>query len=176
MPLTAPVVLTGNIAGAYAMKFKVDGVDGDTSLLEILQFLTESAASGGGDTIYIESDWVVKGSADIIVGTNMPGSYQVTIPEGKSISSLQTRIIDAETELNEDGNMVININWNTTDYNLGFVTAFTPFVIFLDDTGNQLTPAELGITVSTVAASGLTSTTIGILGSIEVPFSVKLIF
>lgn len=176
MPLTAPVTITGNIAGAYAMKFTVQGIDGDVSLLELLQFLTESAASGGGDTIYIESDWVVKGSADIIVGTNMPGFYQVTIPEGKSVSSLQTRIIDGVTELDEDGNMLVNIAWNTTDFNLGYITAHTPFVVFLDDAGNQFTPAELGINVTTAVASGLTSTTIGILGSLDTPFSVKLIF
>lgn len=176
MPLTAPVTITGNIAGAYAMKFKVQGIDGDVSLLELLQFLTESAGSGGGDTIYIESDWVVKGSADIAIVSENAGVYEVTIPEGKSVSSLQTRIIDPETELDEEGNMIVNIAWNTTDFNLGYITALTPFVIFLDETGNQLTPAELGINVTSTAASGLTSTTIGILGSLDTPFSVKLIF
>lgn len=159
------------------MKFKLAGVDGDVDLITLLQFLADSAASGGGDTIYIESDWVVKGGAGIEISQDETSLvYAVTIPEGKSISSLQTRIIDPETELDEDGNMIVNINWNTTDFNLGYVTALTPFVLFLDETGNQLTPAELGINVTNAVASGLTSTTIGILGSLEAPFSVKLIF
>lgn len=176
MPLTAPVTLAGNIRGAYDQKFKVQGVDGDVSLLEILQFLTENAGGSGGDSIYVESDWVIKGSTGISIASEA-GVYEVSIPEGKSVSSLQTRIVNPETEFDEDGNMVVNIAWNTTEFNLGYITAHTPFVVFLDETGNQLTPAELGINVTSIVASGLTSTTIGILGSLlEAPFSVKLIF
>lgn len=179
MPLTAPVTLTGNVAGAYAMKFKVQGIDGDVDLLTLLQYLAdtaEAAADTGGDTIYIESDWIIKGSAGIEVGIGFPGTHLFTIPEGKSLSSLQSRMIDSETELDEDGNMSVNINWNTSDYNLGLITAFTPFVFFLDSAGNQFTAAELGISVTNIAASGLTSTAIGINNILDTPFSVKLIF
>lgn len=175
MPLENPVEISGAIRGAYVDEgFDVGGER--YSLLQLLQYILTALNGGGGDTIYIESDWVVKGSADITINSENTGVYEVTIPEGKSVSSLQTRIIDPETELDEEGNMIVNIAWNTTDFNLGYITALTPFVLFLDETGNQLTPAELGINVTSTAASGLTSTTIGILGSLDTPFSVKLIF
>ncbi|WP_421798471.1 hypothetical protein [Haliscomenobacter sp.] len=176
MPLTAPVTITGNIAGAYAMKFKVQGVEGDVSILELLQFLTESAASGSGDSIYIDFDWIIKGSPGIEAGVSLPGTHLITVPEGKSLSSLQTRIVDPETELDEDGNMRVNIAWNTSDYNQGLITAFSPFVFFLDSDGNQFTAAELGIPVTNSAASGLTSTEIGINNILPTPFTIKLIF
>jgi hypothetical protein len=181
MNLTAPVTITGNIAGAYAMKFKVQGIDGDVDLLTLLQYLADTAEGGGGggaggDTIYIDTDWVIKGSEGINVTTSNAGVYEIDIPAGKSISSAQTRIINEVTELNGDGNMVINIDYATSGFNLGFITALTPLVVFLDELGNQFLPSELGITVTNTAASGISSTVIGILGSLEVPFSVKLIF
>lgn len=175
MALTAPVNITATIRGAYTDKFKVEGVEGDTDLLTVLDYLITSVEAGGGK-VYIDSDWVIKGGTGIEVTMNDPGLYEVNIPEGVALESLQTRIIDNETELDEDGNMVVNIGWNTTEFNQGYITALTPYVVFLDETGNQLTPAELGINVTTTVASGITSTTIGILGSLDVPFSVKLIF
>lgn len=175
MPLTAPVNINGNIIGAYAMKFKVAGVDGDVSLLELLQYLTTSVESGGGK-IYIDSDWVIKGAQGITVSSSVAGVYEVNVPEGKILESIQTRIVDDETELDENGNLTIVTAWNTEDFNLGMLTALTPHVSFVDDDGNQLCPSELGINVNHAALIGATTTEIEVLGSLAVPFSVKLIF
>jgi len=175
MPLTAPVTISGNVAGAYAMKFKIDGVDGDVDLMTLLQYLATSVENGGGQ-VYIDSDWLIKGAPGITVTSEVAGVYEINVPRGKVLESVQTRIIAAETELTELGNMTINVAWNTEDFNLGFVTALPPLVVFLDENGIQLSPAELGITVTTLAAIGVTSTEIEILGSLPTPFSVKLIF
>ncbi len=178
MPLESPVVINGSIIGAYNNKFKVAGV-GLVSLEELLQYAINTAEGGGvsgGDKIYIDADWVIKGSDGIVAGVALPGTNVITVPEGKSLSSLQTRIIDPLTELDIDGNMRVNINWNTSDYNQGIITAFTPVVFFLDSDGNQFTAGELGITVRNAAASGLTNTELIIQGSLDTPFSVKLLF
>lgn len=177
MPLSNPVIINGSIIGAYNNKFNVAGV-GLVSLEELLQYAINTAETGGGgDKIYIDADWVIKGSEGIVAGVALPGTHLVTVPEGKSLSSLQTRIIDPITELDGDGNMRVNIAWNTTEYNQGIITAFSPFVFFLDSAGNQFTAGELGIPVTNlVAFGGLTSTTIGINNSLPTPFTVKLIF
>lgn len=176
MPLTAPVGITGHVAGAYATKFKVQGIDGDVDLLSLLQYLVKGVESGGS-SVYIDNDWVIKGAIGITVTSSVTGLYQIIIPEGKTIESIQTRIIDAESELlDETGNMAIGVVWNTEDFNQGMVTALTPVVSFIDSDGNQLSPSELGITIEHSALIGATYTEIKIEGSLPTPFSVKLIF
>lgn len=174
MPLSAPVEITGNVTGAYAMKFKVQGV-GDVDLLTLLDYLVTSVESGGGQ-VYIHSDWVIKGAVGITVSSSVAGTYEIDIPEGKVLESIQTRIIDAVTELDALGNMSIITAWNSSEFNQGMVTALTPVVSFLDMDNNQLSPSELGITVTHAALIGATSTQIHILGSLPTPFSIKLTY
>lgn len=174
MPLSAPVEITGNVTGAYAMKFKVQGV-GDVDLLTLLDYLITSVESGGGQ-VYINSDWVIKGAPGITVSSSVAGTYEINVPEGKVLESVQTRIVTAGTELDALGNMSIITAWNTDDFNQGMVTALTPVVNFIDMDNHQLSPSELGITVTHAALIGATSTQIQILGSLTTPFSVKLTF
>lgn len=174
MPLTAPVEITGNVTGAYAMKFKVQGV-GDVDLLTLLDYLITGIESGGGQ-VYIHSDWVIKGAPGITVDSTVIGLYEVNIPTGKVLQTLQTRIIDDENELDENGNLRVMTIWNTADFNQGMVTALTPEVSFLDEDGNQFSPGDLGITVNHAALIGATSTDIQIEGNLLPPFSVKLTY
>lgn len=173
--LTAPVTINGNVTGAYSDKFKVLGIDNPVDLITILQYLVTSVESGGGQ-VYINSDWVIKGAPGITVSSSVAGTYEINVPAGKVLESVQTRIIDAVTELDALGNMTIVTAWNTEDFNLGMVTALTPVVTFLDDDGNQLSPSDLGITVTHAALIGATATEIKILGSLPTPFSVKLTY
>lgn len=167
--LTSPLVIKGGVSGAYRQQFNVQGA-GIVELIDILQFLS---SGGSGTAVYISDNWVIKGTSGIVASSSSPGQYAISIPESGILETLQKRF--AVEDLNEDGNIIINIDWGTTDFNLGATTPMTPFVSFLDSLGNQFSASELGISVKTAIAEGLTSTTINILDAISLPFTIKMI-
>jgi hypothetical protein len=166
--LTSPLTLKG-IIGAYNPQLNANGALVD--LVDVLQFLS---SGGSGTAVYVDNGWVIKGTAAITASSSAPGQYAITIPQGGILETLQKRFADTE-DLNEDGNIIINIDWGTTSFNLGATTPMTPFVSFLDSLGNQFSASELGISVKTAIAEGLTSTTINILDAISLPFTIKMI-
>jgi len=169
--LTSPLVIKGGVSGAYRQQFNVQG-DGIVELIDILQFLA-SGGGGGGSSVYLSDNWVIKGTSGIAAVSSSPGQYGIEIPSGGVLETLQKKFTTVEN-LNSDGNVVINIAWNTTDFNTP-TTQMTPFVSFLDSLGNQFSASELGISVKTTIASGITSTTINILDAISLPFTIKMI-
>ena len=169
--LTSPLVIKGGVFGAYRQQFNVQGA-GIVELIDILQFLS---SGGSGTAVYLSDNWVIKGISGIVASSSAPGQYAISIPESGILETLQKRFADP-SDLNEDGNIIVNIDWNTTVFNQGVLTPMTPLVSFIDSLGNQFSASELGISVSTAIAVGITSTTINIQNAIALPFTIKMIF
>jgi hypothetical protein len=172
--LTSPLVIKGGVSGAYRQQFNVQGA-GIVELIDILQFLaTNGGGGGGGSSVYLSDNWVIKGTSGIAASSSAPGQYAVTIPEGGVLETLQKRITDLG-QINDEGNIILNIDWSTTVFNQSSSSPMTPFVSFLDSLGNQFSAGELGLSVKTAIAVGITSTTISIQDAISLPFTLKIV-
>lgn len=177
MPLSNPVIINGSIVGAYNNKFNVAGV-GITSLEELLQYaITTAEAGGGGAGVYVVNGWTIRGSEGITIESDSPGVYAITVPEGGVLESLQKNFTNAETDYTEDGDAVLNIAWNSLDYNSGINNSYTGFVSLIDSANAQRVPSEVGVTVSqTPPAAGLTNTVIAGINGVGLPCRIKIVF
>lgn len=176
MPLTDPVVISGNISGAYAEKFNVAGV-GIVSLSELLQYAITTAESGGaGTTIYTNNGWLIKGTSGITVDSPSPGLYNVTVPAGGIIESLQSNFDDAETDFTEDGNIILTVDWNTADFNTSWANALIPNISIIDSAAIQREPGDVSVTVEHIPLSGTTITAIQGINGVGVPCRIKALF
>ncbi|AEE53725.1 hypothetical protein [Haliscomenobacter hydrossis] len=178
MPLTDPVVISGNISGAYAMKFNVAGV-GIVDLSELLQYAITTAESGGGSagsTVYTNGGWLIKGTVGITVDSPGAGLYNVTVPAGGILESMQSNFDDAETDFTEDGNIILTVDWNTADFNTSWTNALVPDIKIIDPAAIQREPGDVTVTVEHVPILGTTITSINGINGVGVPCRIKAIF
>jgi hypothetical protein len=131
----------------------------------------------GGSTVYLNNGWLIKGSTGITVVSSVAGIYNINIPTGAILESIQREITSAATQLTGAGDLVMNVNWNTTGFNNNFGDALLPDVRLIDGAGTQREPGAVAVTVShTAVTGGSTSTTVANVNGLGTPHRIKAVF
>ena len=147
--------------------------DGSTVTVD----LSSLAGGGGGAGLSIynagQGIWV-KGTAGITATSGAAGVYNLNVPSGGILESLQKNFTNAGTEFTVGGEVVININWNTGAFNTSFADAVLPNIKLIDAAGTQREPAAVAVTVQhTAVAGGSTSTTVANINGVGTPIRIK---
>lgn len=111
----------------------------------------------------------------VTVASGGTGIYNITVPEGADISSIQKRFTNAATEYTVGGEAVINIDWTGATWNSSFTDGVLPNVKIFDPAGTQREPGAISVTSQTTAVSGgQSATTIANINGVGVPLTVKI--
>jgi hypothetical protein len=133
--------------------------------------------AGAGISVYIDAGWTIKGTAGITVTSPTAGTYNVNIPSGGVLESINRQFTNAGTEFTGGGDVVLNVNWNTGTFNTSAANSLLPDIRLIDGAGTQREPGAVAVTVNHTAVSGgSTSTTIANINGVGTPVRIKAVF
>lgn len=117
----------------------------------------------------------VKGTPGVVVTSGSAGVYDIDIPTGAIIDSIQKQFTNAGTEYTVGGEVVLNMDWNTGAFNTSFANAILPDVELHDPAGTEREPGDVFVTVQTTSvAGGVVSTTLANINGLGVPINMKV--
>lgn len=117
----------------------------------------------------------VKGTPGVTVVSGGTGIYNVDIPAGGIVDSIQKRFTNAGTEYTVGGEVILSIDWNTGAFNTSFANAILPDIELYDPAGTEREPGAVFVTAQTTSvAGGVTSTTVANINGLGVPINMKI--
>jgi hypothetical protein len=119
---------------------------------------------------------LIKGTSGITVDSPSPGQYNVTVPAGGIIQSLQSNFDSAIADFTGDGNIILTVDWNTSAFNTSWVNALVPDITIIDPANIQREPGDVSVTVEHLPVLGTTITSIQGINGVGVPCRIKAIF